>query len=61
MKNRGIMQKSEYGGTWMRYVDLMAESGGIADYSTMGTTPAGNREQILIPGRNERETVDERR
>ena len=54
------MQKSEYGGTWMRYADLMAESGGIADYSTMGTIPAGNREQILIPGRNERETVDER-
>jgi hypothetical protein len=37
----------------MRYVDLMAESGGIADYSTIGIIPAGNREQILIPGLNE--------
>jgi hypothetical protein len=33
-KNMGILKKYEYRSTWMRYADLPAETGAIADGNT---------------------------
>ena len=43
----GISKKYAYRDTWMRYADLQAESGAIADWNTVRTTPAGKNGRTL--------------
>ena len=45
VENMGILRKYEYRSTWVRFADLPAETGAIADWDTTGTTRAGKKEE----------------
>ena len=45
----GISKKYAYRDTWMRYADLLAESGAIADWNTGRTMPAGKKRLAPAP------------